>query len=246
MQGRREIMKGTKTGAQKAAEKPLKGIKAVDKSLPVGQIAYSLLKEAIVRGDLHPGQRLVESRLSSQMMISRIPTREAIKKLEQDGLVEKLQKGGFIVKNPSKEEIEETFGIRAVLEGYAAALATQNMDRATVKRLEDTLESYREALKQRDTAQMMRLDAQLDDIIFGASPNKKLRELIGNFRDFISRYRRVLLTCLDYAAISLSDHEKIVGAIKEGEPEKAEEFMRRHLIRGKEILLRDMDAGKEI
>jgi len=55
--------------------------------------------------------------------------------------------------------------------------------------------------------------------------------LIENFRDFISRYRRVLLTCLDYAAISLSDHEKIVGAMKEGEPKKAEQFMRRHLIR---------------
>ena len=61
--------------------------------------------------------------MSAQMMISRIPVREAIKKLEQDDLVEKREKGGFIVKNPSREEIEETFGIRAVLEGYAAALA---------------------------------------------------------------------------------------------------------------------------
>ena len=53
----------------------------------------------------------------------------------------------------------------------------------------------------------------------------------------------MLLTCLDYAAISLSDHEKIVEAMKEGDPEKVEQLMRRHLIRGKEILIKDMDAG---
>ena len=88
-------MGGARAGAQKTATKPLKGIKAVGKSLPVSEVAYNSLKEAIVRGDIHPDQRLVESRLSAQMMISRIPVREAIKKLEQDGLVEKMQKGGF-------------------------------------------------------------------------------------------------------------------------------------------------------
>ena len=90
---------------------------------------------------------------------------------------------------------------------------------------------------------MTQLNNKLDDIIFTASANKRLRALIGNFRDFISRYRRVLLTCMDYAAMSLADHEKIVAAMKEGEPEKVEQLMRRHLIRGKEILIRDMDAG---
>lgn len=239
-------MSAAKMGIQKTAEKPLRGIKAVGKPQPVGEVAYASLKQAIVKGDLHPGQRLVESKLSAQMLISRIPVREAIKKLEQDGLVEKLPRGGFIVKKPSREEIEETFGIRAVLEGFAAALATRHMDQAILKRLEVTLEWYRDALKQGDTAKMMQLNDQLDDIIFGASRNRRLRALIGNFRDFISRYRRVLLTCLDYAAISLSDHEKIVGAMREGDPEKVEQLMKRHLIRGKEILIRDMDAGKEL
>ncbi|HUJ69773.1 MAG TPA: GntR family transcriptional regulator [Syntrophorhabdales bacterium] len=238
-------MSAARMGVQKTAHRPLRGIKAVGKPLPVGEVAYASLKQAIVKGDLHPGQRLVESKLSAKMLISRIPVREAIKKLEQDGLVEKLPRGGFIVKNPSREEIDETFGIRAVLEGFAAALATRHMDQATFKRLEVTLEWYRDALKQGDTTKMMHLNDQLDEIIFGASGNKRLRALIGNFRDFISRYRRVLLTCLDYAAISLADHEKIVAAMNEGDPEKVEQLMRRHLTRGKEILIKDMDAGLE-
>jgi DNA-binding GntR family transcriptional regulator len=236
-------------GTQKAASKiaiPFKGIKAVGKPRPLGEIAYTTLKDAIVRGDLHPGQRLVESSLSTQMKISRIPVREAIKKLEQDGLVERLDKGGFIVKNPSREEIEETFGIRAVLESYASALATERMNEAISKKLDETLESYREALKRSDIAKMTLMNNQLDEIIFTASGNNRLYALIGNFRDFVSRYRKLLLNCLDYAAISLSEHEKIVEAMKEGDPAKVEKLVREHLIRGKDILIKDMKSDENI
>ncbi len=233
--------------AQKTAQKtakPFKGIKAVGKPRPVGDMAYTSLKEAIVRGDLQPGQRLVESTLSAQMRISRIPIREAMKKLEQDDLVERSDSRGFIVKNPSRDEIEETFGIRSVLESYAAALATERMDAATIGRLEEILETYRRALKKKDIATMMQLNAQMDEIIFTASGSRKLYSLIGNFRDFISRYRKALLACLDYAAISLADHEKIVEAMKEGDAEKVEKLVRRHLIRGREIVIKDMDGTK--
>jgi DNA-binding GntR family transcriptional regulator len=225
---------------------PLKGIRVVDKTRPIGEMAYVSIKGAIVKGDLHPGQRLVESALSARMGISRIPVREAIKKLEQDGLIEKLGKGGFIVKNPSRKEIEETFGIRACLESYAAALATGHMDAPTIDRLENVLRRYRDALERRDIAKMTQLNNQLDEIIFSTSGSRKLYALIANFRDFIFRYRKVLLTCMEYAAISLSEHEEIVRAMKEGDGERVEKLVRKHLLRGRDILIRDMELGKEM
>jgi DNA-binding GntR family transcriptional regulator len=227
-------------------KKPLQGIRAVDKTPPFGEMAYVSLREAIVKGDLHPGQRLVESALSDQMGISRIPVREAIKKLEQDGLIEKLEKGGFIVKDPTSEEIEETFGIRACLESYAAALATRHMDASTVDKLEDVLKKYRDALRRKDIAKMTLLNNRLDEIIFTMSGSKKLYALIGNFRDFIFRYRKALLTNMDYAAMSLSDHEVIVQAMKERDGEKVEKLMRKHLLRGRDILVKDMESGKKM
>ena len=233
-------------GAAGKIKNPLKGIRVVGKTRPIGEMAYVSLKRAIVKGDLHPEQRLVESALSAQMGISRIPVREAIKKLEQDGLIEKLEKGGFIVKNPSRKELEETFGIRACLESYAAALATGHMDAPTIDRLENVLKLYREALERRDIGKMTQLNDQLDEIIFNTSGSEKLYALIANFRDFISRYRKVLLTCMDYAAISLSDHEKIVQAMKERDGERVEKLMRNHLLRGRDILIKDMESGKEM
>ncbi|HME46455.1 MAG TPA: GntR family transcriptional regulator [Syntrophorhabdales bacterium] len=231
-------------GREKTVSKmgrPLKGIRAVGKRRPVGEVAYTALREAIVKGDLHPGQRLVESTLSSQMGISRIPVREAIKKLEQDGLVEKLDKRGFIVNNPSREEIEETFGIRAILESYAAALCTQHMNQRILNKIEDTLSRYRDALGRADIAKMTELNAQFDQIIISTAGSKKLYSLIENFRDFIFRYRNQLLASMNYASISLSDHERIVEAMKEGDVEKVEKLVREHLLRGKDILLRDIN-----
>ena len=159
-----------KQGAKTA--KPLKGIKAVGKPRPVGETAYASLREAIVKGDLYPGQRLVENTLSGQMKISRIPVREAFRKLEQDGLVERLEKGGFVVKDLSAEEIEETFGIRAVIESYAAGLATARMNGSTIARMEAALDGYREALKRGDTTRMAQFNDSLDEIIFNASGSK--------------------------------------------------------------------------
>ena len=225
------------------AVKPLKGIKALGKPRPVGETAYVSLREAIVRGDLYPGQRLVENTLSGQMKVSRIPVREAMRKLEQDGLVERLEKGGFVVKDLSAEEIEETFGIRAVLESYAAALATAHMDGATVGRLEASLAAYKEAMRRGDTAKMIQCNDMLDDIIFTASGSKKLCALIGNFRDFISRYRRRLLTCPDNAVASLAEHEKILEAMSERNAEKVEALFRKHLLRGMEIVLKELHVS---
>ena len=90
-----------------------------------GEMVFNTLKNAIVNGHLRPGERLIEQRLSEKLKTSRIPIREAMRKLEQRGFVERLPVRGFRVSRTSREEVTETFGIRAALEGYAASMATE-------------------------------------------------------------------------------------------------------------------------
>jgi DNA-binding GntR family transcriptional regulator len=222
----------------------LKRIRPVGKPRAVGERAYASLKEAIVKGDLSPGQRLVEMHLSTQMRTSRIPVREALKKLEKDGLVEKLAGGGFVVKSFSRAEVEETFGIRALLESYAAYLATEHMTEATLNRLEGSIEAYKVALDEGDTQRLMQLNTQFHETIYKAAGSQKLYDLINNFRDVIARYRKGLLTCIDYARISLEDHEKLIDAMREQDKDEVERLVKRHVLRGKDIVLKDMEAGK--
>jgi len=226
--------------------KALKGIRPVGKPRSVGDAVYDSLKAAITKGDLPPGQRLVERQLSLQLRTSRIPIREAIKKLEKDGLVEKLPKRGFVVKSVTEAEIGEIFGIRAVLESYAAYLATERLTDVLMKKLENSVRAYREALAQKDVDQMMTANAQFHEIIYKASGSEKLYTLINNFRDYISRYRKTLLTTHEFAKVSLEDHIRMLDAMNERDNDKVEELVRKHILRGKAIIVGEMKAGRLI
>jgi DNA-binding GntR family transcriptional regulator len=229
-----------------AAATSLKGIRPIGKPRSIGEAVYAALKAAIIKGDLLPGQRLVEHQLSVQMRTSRIPVREAIKKLEKDGLVEKPRNRGFVVKSVTKAEIEETFGIRAVLESYAAYLATERLTDVLMKRLENSVEDYRSALEKNDIDGMMAANAQFHETIYKASGSEKLYTLINNLRDYFSRYRKTLLVTRGFAEVSLRDHMQMMTAMKEGDKEKVEDLVRKHILRGEGIIIGEMDAGRLI
>ncbi len=226
---------------------PLKGIRALDKPRSMGDVAYDFLKQAIVKGDIPPGQRLIENQLSVQMEVSRVPVREAVKKLEQEGLVEKTGVRGFVVKGLTREEIEETLGIRALLESYAAYLATEHINDSIVKKLEDSIKAYRTAFENKgNTDKLMQLNTQFHEIIYKAAGSGKLYSLINSFRDAIHRYRRPLLECEHYAKVSLQDHEEMVKAMRRKDKKKVEELVRKHILRGMDIIIKEFDAGKTV
>ena len=99
-------------------------LQALHERKSLGQHVFDSLKQAIIRGDIVPGEWLVESHIAQMLGISRTPVREAIHKLERERLIERQPRGGFTVLGLNRDDIEETFGIRGVLEGYAARLAT--------------------------------------------------------------------------------------------------------------------------
>jgi len=232
--------------ATKRAAGRFKGIRPVGKPRSVGDAVYDALKAAITKGDLPPGQRLIERQLSLQLRTSRIPIREAIKKLEKDGLLEKLPYRGFVVKSVTEAEIGEIFGIRAVLESYAAYLATEQLTDVLMKKLEKSVRAYRDALARKDVERMMTANAQFHETIYKASGSEKLSTLINNFRDYISRYRKTLLTTHEFAKVSLEDHIRMLDAMNEGNKEKVEALVRKHILRGKAIIVGEMKAGKLI
>ena len=113
-----EVMEITATG--------LAGLRALPARKSAGQYVFEYLKQAITRGDIAPGGRLVESHIADSIGVSRTPVREALHKLESQGFLRKLPAGGFTAVGLTRQDIDETFGIRSVLESYAARLAAEN------------------------------------------------------------------------------------------------------------------------
>jgi DNA-binding GntR family transcriptional regulator len=203
----------------------------------LGQHVFENLKEAIIRGEVAPGDRLVESRLADALDISRTPVREAIHKLEREGLLRKLPKGGFTVMNLSREDIKETFGIRCVLESYAARLAAQNYSEEELLPLEEKIREFQQFLDKGRLDELPRVNTEFHSLFYALSRSPKLIKMINDLRDQIYRFRKILLKKDKWAETSNQDHMKMLDAIRERDLNLVERVVKQHIARGQRIVL---------
>jgi len=215
------------------------------KSLPakrsLGHAVYENLKNAIVKGDLTPDSRVVESRLAAALGISRTPVREAIHKLEREGLLRQEPKGGFFVAGLGRSDIEETFGIRSVLESYAARLAAIRHLEGELRPLEEKLEAYQESLDRGDLDALPKINTEFHDLLYGLSRSPRLIKMINDLRDHIYRFRLVILKMRATAELSNNDHRLMLKAIRDRDTDGVERLVREHILRGQDIVLREFD-----
>jgi DNA-binding GntR family transcriptional regulator len=219
------------------------GIK-VSKRKSLREEVYESLKKSILHGKLKGGQRLIEETLADQIGISRTPVREAFHKLERDDLVTKLPKGGFAVKEFSKEDVNEIFGIRSALESYAAYLVTLHISPEKISQLEKKVKELEDALQKGEDEKVVQLNTEFHDLIYKSCRSKKLLEMICNFRDYFYRYRSFLLQTEKGMNYSIEDHRRMLEAMKKKNPRLVERLVRKHLERGKELILKEINEKR--
>jgi DNA-binding GntR family transcriptional regulator len=207
----------------------------------LGQHVFENLKQAIIRGEVAPGDRLVESRLADALDISRTPVREAIHKLEREGLLKRLPKGGFAVMNLSREDIEETFGIRCVLESYAARLAAENYGEEELLPLEEKIQEFQKFLDKGQLDELPRINTEFHSLFYALSRSPKLIKMINDLRDQIFRFRKILLKKDKWAEASNEDHRKMLDAIRERDVNRVERVVKHHIARGQKIVLNALE-----
>jgi DNA-binding GntR family transcriptional regulator len=218
------------------------------KSLPerrsLGQDVYGKLKQAIVKGDLPPDSRLIESRMANVMGISRTPVREAIHKLEREGLLRHNPSGGFFVVGLTRSDIEETFGIRSVLESYAARLAAaHHKGEEELDPLEQKIHKYQLHLDRGDLKALLRINTEFHDLLYALSRSPRLIKMINDLQDQIYRFRQVLLKAEGNARVSNEDHKLMLKLISKRDLEGVESLVREHILRGQGIVLKEFDKG---
>jgi DNA-binding GntR family transcriptional regulator len=216
----------------------------ISKRKSLREEVYESLKKSILHGKLNAGQRLIEETLAHQIGISRTPVREAFHKLERDDLVTRLPKGGFAVREFTKEDVEEIFGIRTALESYAAYLATQHIAPEKVSVLEKKIQESEKALENGDDEKVVQLHTEFHDLLYKSCKSKKLTEMINNFRDYFYRYRSALLHTKDGFTYSIEDHRRMLEAMKKKNPRLTERLVRKHLERGKDLVIKEIDEGR--
>ncbi|MFH1115895.1 MAG: GntR family transcriptional regulator [Pseudomonadota bacterium] len=214
------------------------------KRKPASEHIFEHLKQAITRGDIPPGSRIVERRIAETMEVSRTPVREAIHRLERDGLVTRQLPGGFVVTGLTPEEIEECFGIRAVLEGYAARLATVRHTPEQLQPLTAKIDLFEQHLKKDDLEPLTKINTELHDTIYELSGSPRLIKMINDLKDQIVRFRRIILKDRALALASHRDHRDMLNMMLKRKEKEVELLVREHILRGQTAVLKRYDNDR--
>ena len=161
----------------------------MDEYLPLRDVVFNTLRRAILRGELKPGERLMEIQLANKLGVSRTPIREAIRKLELEGLVLMIPRRGAEVAEITEKNLRDVLEVRCALKELAVQLACDRMDVEGLVRLKEAAEKFREVLDSDDITQIAQADVLFHDVIYTATDNKRLIQLLNNLREQMYRYR---------------------------------------------------------
>ena len=197
--------------------------------LPLRDVVFNTLREAILKGELKPGERLMELQLASKLGVSRTPIREAIRMLEQEGLAVTIPRRGAEVARMTEKDMEDVLQIRAALDELAVQLATEQITDEQFDALEQARQNFENSLKSDDVKEIAQADVAFHDAIYNATGNAKLVSMLNNLREQMYRYRVEYLKEDESRNRLVKEHEKITRAIKERDVKAAQELSFEHL-----------------
>jgi DNA-binding GntR family transcriptional regulator len=203
------------------------------------------LRAAIRSGTLSPGMRLVERDISQKLDVSRIPVREAIQRLVEEGLVIKTPHRGAFVYAPTAKEIEEIASLRIVLERFVMERVitcwqphhAQEL-RAIVR---DMLRAAGEARRQR----VFELDALYHRTLWQIADHEILSEVVSGLRARISRFLYESTMALSPSGLAdhVNGHEPLIDMLESGQVAVAKEFITEHILAAKDRIYRTTSVG---
>jgi len=212
----------------------------IDDYMPLRDVIFNTLRDAIVAGDLKPGERLMEVELAETMGVSRTPVREAIRKLETEGLVTMTPRKGTHVAELTVKDIVDVLEVRAALDGLATELAAQHIQQEHLRQLENIHRQYVAALQKENLATAIKKDVEFHEVIYNASENAKLMNVAGNLREQIYRFRVLYMKDFSNASDVLEEHRNILKALEEQDQERAGLLAKEHIIHQQQVIIQQM------
>ena len=199
----------------------------VQRAESIAARTYRELRNALVRQAIAPGQRLVEADLAQQLGVSRTPVREALARLVTEGLVVVLPAGGMAARD-TRSELADIYGLRQVLEGYAARLAATRIEPEELDQLSRLAQQMDASIDDGALDRYVELNNAFHLQIAAASRSPRLVRMINDYHEYFLTPR--VLSRYDRAAMlhSQQQHEAIVQALRARDGDAAERLVRVH------------------
>lgn len=191
--------------------------------------AYHQLRQAIVSGQLHPNERLVEAAVAERIGAGRTAVRSALVRLDQEGLVVLERNRGARVRHVSDREALEIEEVRAALEGLLAGRAATRVSADDLRELHEVIGEMRERVAEGDSIGYSELNARFHQRIWAAADHPTASKIVGSLKSQAIRFQFQTAMRPGRAERSLREHQEIFTALKAHDAQAAERAMRSHL-----------------
>ena len=201
----------------------------MDEFLPLRDVVFNTLRQAILTGELKPGERLMEIHLANRLGVSRTPIREAIRKLELEGLVTMIPRRGAEVAQITEKSMKDVLEVRRTLDALSAELACERISPEEEEALKKACQNFEEAVKTKDAKIIAKADVALHDIIAAATGNQRLIQLINNLAEQMYRYRFEYIKDASQHERIIKEHRIIYESIVKKDKVAASEMAKLHI-----------------
>lgn len=205
---------------------------------PLREVIFDTLREAIITGELKPGERLMEVKLAEKMGVSRTPVREAIRMLELEGLVDMLPRKGAHVAELSVKDIMDVLEVRAAMDSLATRLAAERITDDEIKELRQIQAQFINYVEKNNLQGSIKKDVEFHELIYRASRNDRLLQINNNLREQVQRFRVIYLKDYSSPKNLIKEHEDICDAISARNSDMAQECAKIHINNQEKVIIK--------
>lgn len=209
-------------------------------NMPLRDVVFHTLRTGILRGDLKPGERLMEIKLAERLGVSRTPIREAIRMLQLEGLVVNVPRKGAHVARIAAKDLKDVLEVRGGLENLAVRLACKRITPEQLKNLRSAAEAFRDHIGG-NLIELAEIDEEFHTQIYRATANQHLVQMLRNIKDQVYRYRVEYLKDRKSRESLASEHIGLCEALGAGDTERALQIMNRHIERQEIYIMNTID-----
>ena len=150
--------------------------------LPLRDVVFNTLRKAILKGELKPGERLMEIALAERLGVSRTPVREAMRKLELEGLVVMIPRRGAQVANITEKDLNDVLEVRIALENLSIENACTRMTEEQLEELWNAAKNFEATMAEGNLVKLAEADVAFHEVIYKSSDNRRLNQVLNNLR----------------------------------------------------------------
>lgn len=206
-------------------------------SRPIREIAYEVLKHAIITGEIPAGERIVETDYADRLHISRTPLREALRKLERDGLVEYVLRRGVVVRAFTIADVEEIYTIRNALEMLTLPAIIEKATEDDIAALKEQLHEMDTLIATKDFDALSPVARAFHRHLTGICGQHRILRVIEGQDEFITRFSAMAIRQENRLIEAHREHYRLVELVENRDLEGFQTLMHSHIERSKEKCL---------